>query len=131
MTAEHKLCKELAASVSNLVRTAEEDGIRLADAERRIAGLAEELAKTNARIERIDADRDAMRKAFDQRFAEIVQAYEDAETGFIERLERMAALNLAQSKHMANQKQQLKELKEDSAANVKLPGKDGRTKTNG
>ena len=113
---EDALCKELSASGSNLVRTVEEDGTRLANAERCIAGLIEELAKTNTRIERIDADRDAMRKAFDQRFAEIVQAYEDAETAFIERLERMAAHNLALSKHGANLKQELtKQIAADDA----------------
>ena len=82
--------------------------MRLDDAERCIRGTAMELAKTNARVDSSVADRGAMRKAFDQRFAEIVQAYEDAESAFIDRLAQMAQHNMGLSKHNANLKGELK-----------------------
>ena len=106
--AEHTQPKGLAPSVNNLVRTCEEFGVRLDDAERCIRGTAMELAKTNARVDSSVADRGAMRKAFDQRFAEIVQAYEDAESAFIDRLAQMAQHNMGLSKHNANLKGELK-----------------------
>ena len=112
--AEHTQPKALEPSVKNLVRTCEEFGVRLNDAERCIRGIAEELAKANARLDSVDADRDAMRKAFDQRFAEIVQAYEDAESAFVERLAQMAQHNMGLSKHNANLKQELKQSAADA-----------------
>ena len=102
---------EVSKSLSNLVRTCEEHGVCLADAQRRLDGLAKVAERHESRLQSIDLDRDAMRKAFDTRFEEIVKAYRDAETAFTERLAQMAQHNLGLSKHNANLKRDIGKLK--------------------
>lgn len=105
--------KEVSAHVQVNEGRLAECAARLVIAERRIQGLMDELSKTNERIDSMTADRDAARKDFDRRHAEIVQAYEDAESAFTERLAQMAELNMGQKKHMANMKQKIAMLEGD------------------
>lgn len=60
----------------------------LTDAERCIKGQAEELSKTNARLDALVADREKHQKRLDDRLEQVIEATQEAETAFLNRIAR-------------------------------------------
>ncbi len=99
------------ALLQKLCERADLFDVRLTDAEKRIDGIAEELSKTNARMDAIDADRAKHKAKLDGTLEEIMEATQETEKAWAQRLQRLEEHGMAMSKNNANLKRDLDKAK--------------------